>query len=180
MWLQSVPLCWAVSMPTSARAGRCCHLSGALQCLGLLGIFLCLESVTSHYQTQAEKRGYILRGKMYESCIKTKQSRKTKEKLSAYVCLLNDSLLAITHGPHTPTHSQQMPSSALCEAGPRHTMWVEVEVQRSVSHGITLKLPCPDLSEQTHNTKTPVPGSITPLRLRFPSYFLLRMPEEKK
>lgn len=39
----------AASMPTSARAGRCCHLSGA-QCPGLLGIYMLC---TVNYQTQA-------------------------------------------------------------------------------------------------------------------------------
>lgn len=45
----------------------------------------------------------------------------------------------ILHGPHT--HLQLMPSSALCDD--QDTMWDEVEVQRSVSYGITLKFPCP-------------------------------------
>lgn len=40
----------AASMPTSARAGRCRHLSGA-QCAGLLGIFML---GTVNYQIQAE------------------------------------------------------------------------------------------------------------------------------
>lgn len=135
-------------MPTSARAGSCCHLFGAPQCPGLLGMFLCWESVTSHYQTQEEKRGFIflelLNGGRCMNHVKHTHTRWTKEKNGGHVSAC-DSLHLKFHmdHTHTPTHLQQMPSSALCEAGPRHTMWDEVGVQWPESYGNTLKLPCP-------------------------------------
>lgn len=136
-------------MPTSARAGSCCHLFGAPQCPGLLGMFFMLGECDEPLPDSRRKEGIYFFGaskwrKMYESCKTHAHTRWTKEKNGGHVSAC-DSLHLKFHMDHThpPTHLQQMPSSALCEAGPRHTMWDEVGVQWPESYGNTLKLPCP-------------------------------------
>lgn len=85
---------------------------------------------------------------------------KTEEK-RVYMCLpARVTPLAISHGPHTPTHLQQMPSTALCEVGSRYTMWDEVKCS-GLDHMGSLRS-CPaqpcclfrDLRTQ-NNAKTP-------------------------
>lgn len=77
-------LCRAMSMPASARAGRCCHLSEALQCPGLPGMlfflffsFCAWKSVTSYYQTWGEKRGGIFYPSDWRSINRVKDEQKT-------------------------------------------------------------------------------------------------------
>lgn len=57
----SCPLCQAVSMPTSAKAGRCRHLSGALQCPGLLGMFAPGECDKPWPDSSKKERMYCIR-----------------------------------------------------------------------------------------------------------------------
>lgn len=83
----------AASMPTSARAGRCCHLSGA-QCPGLLGIYMLC---TVNYQTQAGR--YTVWGFQIK-----------------HICLLFKSFVVSTG---ILIHLQQKPLSMFCKLNVR-------------------------------------------------------------
>lgn len=127
---QSVPLavstgqCQCPPLPKLDAAAICLELSGA-------PVFLaCLhwESVTSHYQTPAERRGYIARGFQMEEDVsivkKKQQTNKRKKRWWTRVCLLIDSIYNFAWTLHT-----FRADALICPRWrPRHPMWDEVEV----------------------------------------------------
>lgn len=103
------PFCclrWAASMPDSARAGRCRHLSGALHCPGLLAMFA-LGACDKSLPDSSRKEGTYLNPfqwrKMYKSCKKKTNWRKNRHVSACWMTLwLTCSFTWTTH-THTFT-----------------------------------------------------------------------------
>lgn len=117
--LPLLSLCWAVSMPTSARAERCRHLSARAPVPLSSWRVLCAGRVWQAITRLKQKRGDTFYAspnrQMNKSCKKIRKRKKRREKVGGLVWLLSHSLLVIwTTHPHI--YSPHLSS----EAGPRH------------------------------------------------------------
>lgn len=119
-----------LSVLGSVHAHLCQRLDAAAICLELLSAlvflacFFCALGEHDKPLPDSSQKEQIYRTGLPNGgrCINDTNKRQTKQKekcLRTRVCLLSESPLANSQGPHTPTHLQQMHSSALCEAGPR-------------------------------------------------------------